>query len=163
MIHTCIECIFWFVNLLPLMNLNSINHRWSSFRLLYSGFCKLQIDNFRGSDINSSPEQILEGNAKEKKRQYCRRVLEVENATFSPLIFTTNGGMGRECQVFYNRLAQELARKWQQTPSQTIAWMRTRLSFALCRSTHMCIRGSSKWKEKVPVEPNQVEMMSSAQ
>ena len=60
-----------------------------------------------------SPDQIMESNANEKKRHYCRRVLEVENATFCPLIFTTNGGiMGRECIVFYNRLAQEMASKW---------------------------------------------------
>jgi len=107
-----------------------------------------------------SPEQILESNASEKKRQYCRRVLEVENATFCPLIFTTNGGMGRECIAFYNRLAQELANKWKTAQSQTVAWMRTRLSFALCRSAHMCIRGSRKWNSKVPVDQDQVELFA---
>ena len=105
-----------------------------------------------------SPEQILEMNASEKKRQYCKRVLEVENATFCPLIFTTNGGMGRECQVFYNRLAQELSRKWGTIQSQTVAWLRTRLSFALCRSTNMCIRGSRKWNAKTPVAQDHVEL-----
>ena len=108
-----------------------------------------------------SPEQILETNEKEKKRQYCKRVLEVENATFSPLVFTTNGGMGRECLTFYNRLAQELARKWKTIPSQTISWIRTRLSFALCRSTHMCVRGSRRWnKLDAPVNQEQVELYS---
>ena len=43
---------------------------------------------------DQDPTRILESNAKEKKRQYCRRVLEIENGTFTPLIFTTNGGMG---------------------------------------------------------------------
>ena len=71
--------------------------------------------------VNQTPEQILEGNANEKKRHYCKRVLEIENATFSPLIFTTNGGMGREYQVFYNRLAQILATKWDTHTSQTTA------------------------------------------
>ena len=107
-----------------------------------------------------SPEQIMESHANEKKRHYCRRVLEVENATFCPLIFTTNGGMGRECIVFYNRLAQELASKWGTLQSQTIAWMRTRLSFALCRSAHMCIRGSRRWNVKVPVDQDQVELFA---
>ena len=110
---------------------------------------------------HQTPEQILETNEQEKKRHYCRRVLEVENATFSPLIFTTNGGMGRECIVFYNRIAQELSIKWNTQPSQTIAWLRTRISFALCRSTHMCVRGSRKWWRKdarAPVDSEQIEM-----
>ena len=81
----------------------------------------------------------MESHANEKTGHYGRRVLEVKNATFCPLIFTTNGGMDRECIVFYNRLAQELASKWGTLQCLTIAWMRTRLSFALCRSAHMCI------------------------
>ena len=100
----------------------------------------------------------MKSHANEKKRHYCRRVLEVENATFCPLIFITNG-MSRECIVFYNRLAQELASKWGTLQSQTIAWMRTRLSFALCRSAHMCIRGSRRWNVKVPVDQDQVELV----
>lgn len=31
-----------------------------------------------------------------KKKSYNRRVLEVENATFTPLVFSTCGGMGEE-------------------------------------------------------------------
>ncbi len=107
---------------------------------------------------NKITEQILESNAYEKKRQYCRRVLEVENATFSPLIFTTSGGMGRECQVFYNRLAQILSNKWDTPVSRTTAWIRTRISFALLRSAGMCIRGSRKWNKAAPVAADQVEL-----
>ena len=33
-------------------------------------------------------------NEKEKKRMYNRRVLEVENGTFTPLVFNVYGGMG---------------------------------------------------------------------
>ena len=106
-------------------------------------------------------EQILETNASEKKRQYCRRVLEVENATFCPLIFTTNGGMGRECQAFYNRLAQILAEKWGTAQSITVSWLRTRISFALCRSTNMCVRGSRKWRTKMPVLQEHAEMLTA--
>ena len=108
--------------------------------------------------VNQTPEQILEGNANEKKRHYCKRVLEIENATFSPLIFTINGKLGRECQVFYNRLAQIPATKWDTQASQTTAWIRTRISFALIRSAHMCIRGFRKWIKAAPVASDQVEL-----
>ena len=40
-----------------------------------------------------------------KKREYGDRVWEVELASFTPLVFSTTGGMGREGTVFYHRLA----------------------------------------------------------
>ena len=106
---------------------------------------------------DQDPTRILESNAKEKKRQYCRRVLEIENGTFTPLIFTTNGGMGRECQVFYNRIALLLTFKWDMHQSKITSWVRARLSFALIRSTSMCIRGSRKGRSSPPVSMDEVE------
>jgi len=37
---------------------------------------------------------------------YDRRVLEVEQASFTPLVFTKTGGMGRECFRYHSRLAE---------------------------------------------------------
>ena len=42
---------------------------------------------------------------------YADRVMEVEQATFTPLVFTTTGGMAGECRRYHNRLAQLLADK----------------------------------------------------
>ena len=38
-------------------------------------------------------EKIYEKNEKEKKNSYNQRVIQVEKATFTPLVFTTSGGM----------------------------------------------------------------------
>ena len=46
-----------------------------------------------------------------KKSEYGDRVWEVELASFTPLVFSTTGGMGREGTVFYRRLANLLASK----------------------------------------------------
>ena len=46
----------------------------------------------------------------EKKRMYASRVMEVEQATFTPLVFTTTGGMAPECQVYHKRLAEPLSK-----------------------------------------------------
>ena len=46
----------------------------------------------------------------EKKRMYASRVMEVEQATFTPLVFTTTGGMAPECQVYHKRLAEALSK-----------------------------------------------------
>ena len=42
---------------------------------------------------------------KGKKRIFERRILEVEHATFTPLVFSITGGMARECTVFYKCLS----------------------------------------------------------
>ena len=48
---------------------------------------------------------------KEKRREYQQQVHEVENASFTPLIFTTTGGMGDAATQFYKRLANLLSAK----------------------------------------------------
>ena len=44
----------------------------------------------------------------EKKRQYDQRIREVERATFTPLVMSVTGGMGKSATVFYKRLASML-------------------------------------------------------
>ena len=36
----------------------------------------------------------------DKERKYDKRIREVENGTFSPLIFSSSGGMGPSATVF---------------------------------------------------------------
>jgi hypothetical protein len=43
-----------------------------------------------------------------EKRQYANTVLDVEQGTFPPLIFTTTSGMGRECMQYCHRRLAEL-------------------------------------------------------
>ena len=62
--------------------------------------------------------------------------------SFTPLIFGTNGGMGGEAQMFVKTLAEKLANKTGQGYSETMTYIRTKLSFEILRSTIMCVRGS---------------------
>ena len=77
-----------------------------------------------------------------KKRAYGQRVREREHGVFTPLVFSTTGGMGREATTFYKRLADKLAWKQQKPYSVVMSWLRCKLSFAAIRSSIMCIRGS---------------------
>jgi len=45
---------------------------------------------------------------REKCRAYEQRVREVERGSFTPLVFSISGGMGRAATVTYNRLASLL-------------------------------------------------------
>ena len=51
-----------------------------------------------------TPQQIYRQHENEKKRMYASRLMEVEQATFTPLVFTTTGDMAPECQVYHKRL-----------------------------------------------------------
>ena len=85
-------------------------------------------------------------NEKEKKRQYNERVMQVENGSFTPLVFTVNGSMGREASKFYKRLAEVLCEKRNEPYSLTMSWIRRKISFSLMRSVIMCLRGSRSIK-----------------
>ena len=77
----------------------------------------------------------------EKKRSYGERVREVEKASFTPLVFSSMGGMARECTVFFKRLADILAEK-KIGFSKMMFLIRCKISFALLRSSICAIRGS---------------------
>ena len=55
--------------------------------------CHPNADSYK--DLN--PKQIYRQHENEKKCMYANRVMEVEQATFTPLVFTTTGGMAEEC------------------------------------------------------------------
>ena len=81
-------------------------------------------------------------NEQEKKREYNQRVQKVEAGVFTPLVFSTSGGMGKESSVFYKGLADFLSTKRDMPYSRTMGWLRCRLNFALLHSAILCIRGS---------------------
>ena len=76
---------------------------------------------------------------REKQRTYEQRIREVELGTFTPLVFSTSGGMAKSASVAYKRLASLLARKRDQPYSLVIAWLRCHLSFSLLRSAITCL------------------------
>ena len=61
--------------------------------------CHPNADSYRDMDLN----QIYRQHETEKKRQYASRILEVEQATFTPLVFSTTGGMAVECKRYHSR------------------------------------------------------------
>ena len=99
---------------------------------------------------NFTPEQIYKLHENDKKRLYSSRVLEVERGTFTPLVFTTTGGMSDECQRSHSRLAELLAVKKQENYASTITWITTRVSFAILRSALVCLRGSRSKRITTP-------------
>ena len=90
---------------------------------------------------SSNPKQIYKKHENEKKRQYAERVTEIEQGTFTPLVFTTTGRMADECVKYHSRLPELIANKKAESYSRAISWIRAKVSFAVVRSAILCLRG----------------------
>ena len=67
---------------------------------------------------------------------------EIEHGSFTPLVFSLTGGMGKAATVFYKRLALLIAVKREQPYSSRLSWLRCSLGFALLKCAIQCIRGA---------------------
>ena len=70
-----------------------------------------------------------------KKLKYEKRIIEGEKATFWPLIFSYTGGAGQSTSKAIQRLASRISDKKEDSYSDVITYISTKLSFALLRST----------------------------
>ena len=94
-----------------------------------------------GSYRDLTPKQIYKKLENEKKRQYAERVSKIEQGLFTPLVFTTKGGMA-ECVKYHGRLAELIANKKGESCSSAISWIRAKVTFAIVRSVILSLRGS---------------------
>ena len=93
---------------------------------------------------NTTISNLYRSQENMKKREYGDRIREIEHGTFTPLIFSTSGGLSKETTVAYKRIAELLSIKRNSEYAATLTWMRCCLSFALLRSAIACIRGTRK-------------------
>ena len=93
------------------------------------------------SHITTDSHKVLQQNEVAKKAKYLDACLD-QRKHFAPFVISTDGLLGNEAQQILQRLAHRLADKWSQPYSVTRAYVNTRISFACCRTTHLCIRGS---------------------
>ena len=62
-------------------------------------------------------------------------IKEVEHGTFTLIVLSTTGGMGREANKFFKKLADKLSRKSGQRYSEAMTFIRKRVRFDLLRTT----------------------------
>ena len=93
------------------------------------------------SYLDKTPEQLYRQHEQEKKRDYNNRVLQVEKGSFTPLIFSTSGGMGPECTKYHKRIAELVSIKRKEEYSHVMSHIRTKIRFCLLRSTLVAVRG----------------------
>ena len=90
---------------------------------------------YRGSSLSSLYRRL----EKEKRRKYEQRIRVVEMGCFTPLVFSTFGGMSTICKIFFKRLASLLVDKKDVSSSVVMSWLRCRVSFSLLHSAFDCL------------------------
>ena len=86
--------------------------------------------------------QQLIKNEREKKRQYAERINTIDRGVFTPLVFSTNGMLGRECSMCLKALVEAIVTKnIDLSYSQVMHHLRCKLSICLLRWSITCLRG----------------------
>ena len=106
-------------------------------------FIDVKVFNPTASSYRATPVASLYRRfEKEKRRKYEQRIREVEMGSFTPLVFSTFGGIGECTSIYYKRLAYLLSLKREVPYSSVMSWLRCRISFSLLRSVITCLRGA---------------------
>jgi hypothetical protein len=96
-------------------------------------------DTDQPSNRNTAPSKVLLRHEKEKKNKYGDLCI-AKRQTFTPLVFSIDGLLGKEATAASKRLASSLAGKWKRSYSEICGYVRSRISIALVRSSSRCLR-----------------------
>ena len=91
--------------------------------------------------------KIFKKHELEKKRHYNHRIMNIEHGTFTPLVFSVSGVMGKECSMFHKHIAEKIARKNDEQYSKVITAIKCKLSFLILKAALLCVRGSRSHKK----------------
>ena len=117
---------------------------WGKRRRAY--FDVMVFTPFARSYSNRSLKAIYAEHEGRKNREYKERILKVEQADFTPLVFSLTGGMGPQAQAVVRRLGDLLAERQNVSKSVMMGWLRARLSFTILRAVITCLRGCRSLK-----------------
>ena len=103
--------------------------------------------------IDKEMAQVYRTQELEKKRAYNERIIQVEKGSFTPIVVSTFGGMGKEAEAYHKRLAQLISNKRNETYSHVVNYVRTRLRFCLLKTVLTSVRGVRGKSSQVKITP----------
>ena len=75
-------------------------------------FCNVRVFNRLAiCHLHHSLPAVHKKNENEKKREYNKRILQVEHGSFTPLMFSCFGGMSRGCSCFFSHTVERLTNR----------------------------------------------------
>ena len=139
-----------------------------------NAFFDVRVTNaYSPSQVHLTTGGVLKKHGQEKKRNYNRRIMNIEHGTFTPLLVSVSGGMGKECSMFHKHVAERLAVKTGERYEKIISTIRCKLSFLILKLALMCVTGSRSHNLKTinefelvsnlaRIESNKIDMFSSS-
>ena len=110
-----------------------------------SRFCKtffdVKIFNPHARKCPRNTKEAYKHHENAKKLKYQQRIQDIEQSSFTPLIFSCTGGAGPGATKTMQKLAEKISEKRNDTYQDTMNYIRTKISFALLRSSILCLRG----------------------
>ena len=97
--------------------------------------------------VNNDTMKTFERHEREKKRHYNHRIMNIEHGTFTPLVFSVTGVMGKEYSMFHKHMADTISKKTEENYSDIMNVLKCKLSFLILRASLLCIRGSRTHKK----------------
>ena len=99
------------------------------------------------TDAPSHSQRVVSAilsSAEEAKKKKYSEAAALRRASFTPLVVSVDGVLGRETNFYVKHLAQKLAHKWEKLNSEVHSCL---LQSSEDRATNLCLRGSrTKWR-----------------
>jgi hypothetical protein len=90
------------------------------------------------SNRSKDPHRVLAAHEWKKHLGAC---LE-QRRHFSPFVLSEDGLLGKEAKMLLKKLSAPLAKKWEKSYSKVCGHVNARMTIAIVRATHLCLRGS---------------------
>ena len=123
---------------------------WKKLRQAY--FDIKVVSPYARSNLNKPHKRLYRDAEQQKDRESKARINQVEQGDFTPLVFTTAGGMAPRMHLFLKRISQTMSEQQDLVNSVVSGWLRCRFSFALLRTTLICLRGTRRKKHAAHVD-----------
>ena len=91
--------------------------------------------------MHRKTEQVMKYHETEKKNKH-HGPCTLQRRDFIPVVVSVDGILGEETKTLLKQLAGKISKKTQRPYSQVRCYVNARMSIAICRATHLCIRGS---------------------
>eukprot|EP01026_Neomeris_dumetosa_P009175 TRINITY_DN1306_c0_g1_i10.p1 TRINITY_DN1306_c0_g1~~TRINITY_DN1306_c0_g1_i10.p1 ORF type:complete len:519 (+),score=51.49 TRINITY_DN1306_c0_g1_i10:243-1799(+) len=104
------------------------------------------MDTDAASYVSRPVANVLSQAENEKISKY-RQACERRRASFTPIVLSTDGVLGKEAESFVRQLGVHLSEKWKKGYGKVMGWLRIKVQMAALRGASMCLRGSRrKWR-----------------
>ena len=98
------------------------------------------------SHEQNTAAEVLKKAEDTKRRKYGDRIIQKENRTFIPIIFTTGRAPGGEARKVVAKLISKIAAQRKEARMEVALRIRTQLSFIFLKNKLMALRGSRRSK-----------------